>query len=80
MPNNPQHHWNDSSVWTMGKCMHNIVFINMVVSKARFISIFVDEVISMDCQSWLGVHVYLVDGWKCNLTNLGIGGQWWYNK
>ncbi len=28
MPNNPQHHWNHSSVWTMAKCMHNIVFIN----------------------------------------------------
>ncbi len=24
----------------------------------------------MDCQSWLSVHMYLIDGWKCNLVVL----------
>ncbi len=26
----------------------------------------------MDYQSWLGVHVYLVDGWKHNLVLLNL--------
>jgi hypothetical protein len=24
-----------------------------------------DEVTTLDCQSWLVVYVYIVDGWKC---------------
>jgi hypothetical protein len=52
----------------------------MAIQKPRFISIFINEVTTMDCQSWLGVHVYRVDGWKCNpillsleqLVNVGI--------
>ncbi len=64
MPNNPQPHWSDSSAWIMAECMHKIVLTNtqMVVQKAKFIFIFVDEVTIVDCQTWLGVHVYLVDG------------------
>jgi hypothetical protein len=38
----------------------------MVVQKARFISNFANEVTTMDYQSWLGVHVYLVTDWKHN--------------
>jgi hypothetical protein len=26
----------------------------------------------VDFQSWLGVHVYFVDGWKCNLVLLTL--------
>jgi hypothetical protein len=46
VPNNLQHHWNDSSVWIMDECMHKIVLmINtwMVIQKTRFISIFINE-------------------------------------
>ncbi len=52
----------------MVECMHKIVFTNtrMAIQKVRLISIFVDEVTTMDFQSWLSVHVYLVDGWKPN--------------
>ncbi len=48
--------------------MHKTVFTNtwMVVQKARFISIFANEITTVDYQYWLGVHVYLVDGWKRN--------------
>jgi len=74
VPNNPWHRWNNSSVWIMAKCMHKIVLTNtqLVVQKTRFISIFVDEDTTMDSQSWLGVHVYLIDGWKCNLILLTL--------
>jgi len=52
----------------MVECIHKIVFTNtrMVIQKVRFISISVDEVTIMDCQPWLNVHVYLLDGWKPN--------------
>ncbi len=73
MPNNPPHHFGP---WLSG-CTILCSQTQMVVQKARFISIFVDGVTFADCQSWLSVHVYLVDGWKCNLTDLGVGGQWW---
>jgi hypothetical protein len=64
VPNNLQPHWNDSCVWIMANYMHKIVFTNtrMVVPKAKLIFISIDEVTIVDCQSWLGVHVYLVDG------------------
>jgi hypothetical protein len=38
----------------------------MVIQKARFISISINEVTIVDFQPWLGVHVQFVDGWKCN--------------
>jgi hypothetical protein len=43
----------------MAKCMHKIVLINkqMTIQKTRFISMFVDDVTTMDYQSWLSVHV-----------------------
>jgi hypothetical protein len=44
----------------------------MVIQKARFISIFINEVTITDCQSWLGVHVYCVDGWKRNPILLSL--------
>jgi hypothetical protein len=44
----------------------------MTIQKTRFISISVDEVTTVDYQSWLGVHVYFVDRWKCNLVFLTL--------
>jgi hypothetical protein len=38
----------------------------MVIQKTSFISISINEVTIVDCQSWLGVHMHLVDGWNCN--------------
>jgi hypothetical protein len=38
----------------------------MAIQKVRLISISINEVTTMDFQSWLNVHVYLVDGWKPN--------------
>jgi hypothetical protein len=48
----------------MVECMHKIVLTNtqMAIQKTRFISTSIDEVTIVDCQSWLGVHVYLFDG------------------
>jgi len=38
----------------------------MAIQKVRLIFISIDEVTTMDFQSWLSIHVYLVDGWKFN--------------
>jgi len=43
----------------------------MAIQKVRLILIFVDEVTTMDFQSWLSVHVYLVDGALEQLVNGG---------
>jgi hypothetical protein len=42
--------------------MHNIVLTTIVevVKVANFISIFWDEIINVDNQSWLSLHVYVI--------------------
>ncbi len=57
----------------MVECMHKIMFTNtwMAIQKVRLIFIFANEVTTMDFQSWLSVHVYLVDGTLEQLVNGG---------
>jgi hypothetical protein len=64
VPNNPWYHWSDSNAWIMVECMHKIVLTNrqMTIQNTRFFSNSINEVTTVDYQSWLGVHVYLVDG------------------
>jgi hypothetical protein len=61
--NNLWHHQSNSSAWIMAKYMDQLVFTNtcLAIQKARFISIYVDEGIIMDCQSWFSFHVH---SWK----------------
>jgi len=33
--------------------------------KKRVYSPLIDEVTTLDCQSWLVIYVYIVDGWQC---------------
>jgi hypothetical protein len=42
---------------------YQLVFTNtcLAILKARFISIYVDEVTITDCQSWFSFHIH---GWK----------------
>jgi len=50
----------------MTKCMHKHVFAKtcITIQNAKFILINFDEVTTIDCQSWMGIHVYVVEGWK----------------
>jgi hypothetical protein len=48
VPNNLQHHWNDSNAWIMDECMNKIIFMKntwMVIQKTRFASISINELL-----------------------------------
>ncbi len=66
-PKSPQHHYNDTSVWTMAECMQELVLIktHLVVQSTKFIFVSIDEIITMHYQRWIIIHVYVVEGWKC---------------
>jgi hypothetical protein len=36
----------------------------LIIQSPKFLFIFVDEITTMDCQRWIFVHVYVVEGWK----------------
>jgi hypothetical protein len=61
--------------------MHNIVLIStkVVVHVAMYFAISCDEVTMINNQSWVNIHAYLVEGFKCipiflNLEILVDGG------
>jgi hypothetical protein len=37
----------------------------LIIQSPKFLFMFVDEIITMDCQRWIFVHVYVFEGWKC---------------
>lgn len=66
MFNIPQHHWNDTNAWAMVECMHELVLSKtcLVIQTTKFILISVDKVMTIDCQSRIGVHVYKIQRWN----------------
>ncbi len=56
----------DTSAWTMAECMqeHVLTKTRLIIQSPKFLSMFVDEIIPMDCQRWIFFHVYVVDSWK----------------
>ncbi len=56
-------HWYDSKCWTIVEAMHNIVLwaIIVVVQKITYISMSCDKVTTINNQSWLSVHVYVME-------------------
>jgi hypothetical protein len=45
--------------------MHNVILkhYTLLVQQARFILINCDEVTTLDNQSWISIHVYIVENW-----------------
>jgi hypothetical protein len=68
VPNNPSKHWSDCSSWEIGKslCNHVLIVIKEEILSSPFLSFFVDEVITIDNQSWISIHYYVV----ANFTKL----------
>ncbi len=58
----PKKHWSDLSTWEMVMILCDIVISKMrkVLNAIKFISIFDDEVIAMDNNSWVGIHAYVL--------------------
>jgi hypothetical protein len=60
--------------------MHNVVFwaTKVDVQKSSFIYVSYDEFTTIDNQSWLSVHVYVIEEWKKgpNFAKLATCGRW----
>jgi len=50
----------------MVECMqkHVLTKTRLIIQSPKFLFMFVDEITNMDCQRWIFVHVYVVEGWK----------------
>jgi hypothetical protein len=72
MLNNLGKHWINIIGWSMVEAMHDFVlwFICLVGQKAQFIFVSCDEMTTVDNQSWILTHVYVVEGWKRLLSFL----------
>jgi len=57
--------------------MHQLVFTNtcLAFKKTRFISIYVDEVTIMDCQSWFKFSCSWLEA-HTNFIDFGASGEW----
>jgi hypothetical protein len=46
--------------------MQELVFTktHLIVQSTKFLFVSIDEVTTIDCQGWIVVHMYVVEGWK----------------
>ncbi len=58
----PKKQWTNSIGWGMATAMHNVILkhIMLLVQYVKLISISCDEVATLDNQSWISIHVYIV--------------------
>jgi len=63
--NFPKTHWSNSIGWEMTSYMHELVVKKTMdlVQVAKFISFSYDEVTTLDQQSWVSIHAYVVENW-----------------
>jgi hypothetical protein len=61
----PKNHWSNSIGWEMASYMHELVVKKTrdLVQVARFISFSYDEITTLDQQSWVAIHAYVVENW-----------------
>jgi hypothetical protein len=81
VPNNPSKHWSDCFGWEIVEslCNHVLIVIKAKILSSPFILIFVDEIITIDNQSWIVIHYYVVASFMCvpillTFEHLGDGG------
>lgn len=61
MLNNTSKHWSDCFGWKIAKslCNYVLIVIKEEILSSLFLSFFVDEVITIDNQSWISIHYYV---------------------
>ncbi len=81
MCNNLSKHWNDYFGWEIVEslCIH-VLIVTKEILFSPFLSIFVDEVITIDNQSRISIHYYFVANFMCvpillTFQHLGDGGS-----
>jgi hypothetical protein len=59
-------HWSNYVRWEIVEVFHYVVLITTkeVIMASSFLKISIDEVTTIDNQSWILVHFYVVVGWK----------------
>ena len=59
----PRKHWSETSGWEMSEHLHACVLdaLKAMVQSAKYISITVDEVTTIDNTTWVGVHIYVME-------------------
>jgi hypothetical protein len=57
-----KHHRNDSMEWVMVECMHKQVIkrIKEVIVSSTYLALSCDEVTTIDNQSWIFIHSYVI--------------------
>ena len=58
----PFKHWSVSTRWGIVECLHAVVQnrVKFALQECQFFSLTCDEVTTVDCQTWISVHVYVV--------------------
>ena len=58
----PFKHWSVSTGWGIVECLHVVVQnrVKLALQECQFFSLTCDEVTTVDCQTWISVHVYVV--------------------
>jgi hypothetical protein len=64
--NTPCKHWNENIGWSMVEVMHFFLLTSMqlVVQKVFFISISFNGITTINIQTWILMHIYIIKGWK----------------
>jgi hypothetical protein len=64
--NNLLKHWSDYVRWEIAKVLHNVILIAIkeVILTSSFLSIFANEVTTINNHSCFFVRCYVVVGWK----------------
>ena len=64
--NMPARHWFENTSWEMSEHLHLCVLsrLRSAVQFARILSISCDEATVVDNTSWIGIHVYAIEGWE----------------
>jgi hypothetical protein len=67
MPKNSKKHWNDSSNWIIVEFMHHEMMkaTKVTMEVVWYVALSCDNVSTVDNQSWLSIHCYVVG--RCKL-------------
>jgi hypothetical protein len=72
VPNFPMKHWSADSGWEIAKALAHVVSetTKTALKQASFISVSADEVTTIDHESWLSVHAYIIRKGKWSWESL----------
>ena len=58
----PFKHWSVSTGWGIAECLQSVVQnrVKAALAKCDFFSLTCNEVTTVDCQTWISIHVYVV--------------------